>query len=340
MSGSSLDGIDFCLAEMDILGNFSILKARTVPLPEKIYSLLRNLNTGNYFRANVIYSGFLGKTISDFLQDTGIIPNIIAIHGHTFLHNPAGGYSVQLGDGEIIKTFVPSTVITNFRTRDIAYKGQGAPLVPVGEYFLFPGHKLFLNLGGIANFSYIFPEKQIFKASDICPANQILNKLAREISPEYKYDPGGSLARKGKIIPSLLNKMNDWDFYKQPLPKSLSNQQVADFYDKFLKIPENPEDKLRTFTEHIAGKIADTLNKFPEKTVFTTGGGAYNSFLIERINSRLNDKKIFLPEKKIIDFKEALIFAFLGLRKHLNLNTVFSSATGSKKSSSGGSVHY
>ncbi len=340
MSGSSLDGIDFCLAELDILGNFSILKAKTFPLPEKIHSLLLNLNTENYFKTNVIYSRFLGEITSGFLQNTGIVPDIIAIHGHTFLHNPAEGFSIQLGDGEIIKTFVPSTVITNFRTRDIANKGQGAPLVPVGEYFLFPKHKLFLNLGGIANFSYIFPENQIFKASDICPANQILNKLAREISPEYKYDPNGTLAKKGKIITSLLNEMNDWDFYKQSFPKSLSNQQVSAFYETYLKIPGKPEDKLRTFTEHIAEKIASTLNKFPEKTVFTTGGGAYNSFLIERINSRLNDKKIFLPDKKIIDFKEALIFAFLGLRKHLNLNTVFSSATGSQKSSSGGSIHY
>ncbi len=336
MSGSSLDGLDFCYFEMDFgTWNYEIKYARTIPYPEDILGILKILNSENYFEIDALYSHFLGAVIKEECRRNGIFPDVVGIHGHTFLHNPRKGFSVQLGKGEIIKTYLDFPVITDFRTRDIALGGEGAPLVPFGEWFLFPEYDLFLNLGGIANFSFLSKRPKKVLASDICPFNQVLNFLAKELG--VPYDAGGNLAKKGKFLPELNEKLSRWEFYSRPVPKSLSNREVQEFIrSKIIDFKANTKDKLHTLTKHFAEQIAKVLEKFPAKKVLITGGGAYNDFFIELLRERLPFYEPVIPAKEIVEFKESLIFGFLGLRKLLGLKNVF--GVGSGQISSSGSL--
>ena len=211
--------------------------------------------------------------------------------------------------------------------------GQGAPLVPVGEIKLF--HKLdtFINLGGFANITLKSQKKII--AYDICPVNLILNLLANKFNKPY--DKDGELASKGKFIPELERKLNNLKFFKLKPPKSLGIEWVKDNILPIIEIyrKNSINDILNTYTIFIAKHISYALSG--RKEVLVTGGGAYNSFLIEQIKKRTSCI-ISIPEKKIINFKEAIIFAFLGLLRDKNKINCYASVTGAKINHSSGNI--
>ncbi|MGH1518206.1 anhydro-N-acetylmuramic acid kinase [Chryseobacterium sp. JK1] len=329
MSGTSLDGLDICLAEFEKNNTwtFQILQAETVPYSEDWENKLRNaiyISPEDLLELHAEYGFYLGQQVKEFIKKYQIENiNLIASHGHTIFHQPHRKFTLQIGDGRAIKLETGLPVIYDFRSQDVLMNGNGAPLVPIGDELLFSECNACLNLGGFSNISLRLNDKRI--AFDIAPVNIVLNALAQKLNKNF--DENGDLARQGKINEKLLNSLNALDFYQQPYPKSLGLEWCNEYVFPFLQEIETL-DALATFTEHIAQQISKVINENTIQDILITGGGAYNTFLIEKIQAKTNSG-IILPKKEIIDYKEALIFAFMGVLKMNSEINVLSSATGS-----------
>ena len=333
MSGTSLDGIDLVISTFTKKEKwlFSINKAKTVKYTNywlQTLSELHKKNNNIIENINKEYGKFLAKNINTFLNNQKI--DFIASHGHTIFHQPENNYTLQIGDGETIAKMTKIKTINNFRNLDVSLNGQGAPLVPIGDLHLFSKYKYCVNLGGFANIS-IKKNNQII-AFDICPVNIVLNAISKTIG--LSYDKNGLIAKKGKIIPKLLEKLNILSFYNKKPPKSLSREWVEEYINPLLKT-YNTKDTLHTFCEHIAIQIGKLLKN---QSALFTGGGVLNSYLINRI-SFYSKSKIIIPDNKIINFKEALIFGFLGVLKERNEINCLKSVTGAKKNNCGGEIN-
>lgn len=261
-------------------------------------------------------------------------PKLIASHGHTIFHRPEEGFTLQIGDGQEIANATGIMTINDFRTEDVEKGGQGAPLVPIGDRHLFAEYPICLNIGGIANVSYETDDKRI--AYDICMANQLLNYLAGKLG--YDYDNNGNFARQGTVNKELLNILNDNPYYIQNAPKSLGREFFENVQHKVIDDSQlSVYDLLATATEHIALQIANATNHLEATKMLITGGGAKNQYLINRIQA-LSKHEIIIPETMIIDYKEALIFAFLAALKMEGKINVLSSVTGASSDSSSGKI--
>lgn len=339
MTGSSLDGIDlaYCRFRETHKGwEYTIEVADTLEYPEKWKNFLiesLHVDTLEFLERDVIFGRYLGQRVKAFVQKHHLHPDLVASHGHTLFHQPDRGFSVQLGSGQALAIESGIPTVSDFRTKDILLGGQGAPLVPIGDEWLFPDYDYCLNIGGIANISY--REQNLRKAFDVCPANQLLNHLSRlEGMP---YDKGGKLARKGKLSESLLNALNADPFYQLGIPKSLSNEYVREKFIPLLDDFNLPNaDKLFTTVKHIAKQIAQVCQK-KDATLLVTGGGAHNAFLIDAIRQS-GDFQVIIPDKRLVDFKEALIFAFMGVLRMQGRNNCLASSTGASCDSMGGDV--
>lgn len=329
MSGTSLDGLDICLAEFEKKDkwHFKILKAETLPYPTDWENKLRNsihLSVTDLLELHSDYGFYLGQKVKGFIdkhQLTNI--DLIASHGHTVFHQPQRKFTLQIGDGRAVKMETGIPVLYDFRSQDVLLKGNGAPLVPIGDELLFSQYDACLNLGGFSNISMISEGRRI--AFDIAPVNIVLNYLAQQLNESF--DENGDLARKGPINKALLDELNSLEFYQSPHPKSLGVEWCHEhIFPKLEGI--DPLEALATFTEHIAQQISTVINENNIKNILVTGGGAYNTFLIEKIKAKTKSE-IIIPEKEIIEYKEALIFAFMGVLRINNEINVLSSATGS-----------
>lgn len=339
MSGTSLDGLDICFTKFwkeNSSWKFEILKAETIAYPEILEEQLRNsihLSSQDLLALHSEYGFYLGQITNDFIKKNQLTDvDLIASHGHTVFHQPHRKFTLQIGDGRAIKIQTQVPVIYDFRSQDVLLGGNGAPLVPIGDEHLFSDYDACLNLGGFSNISFKINEERI--AFDIAPVNIILNKLAQEFNQNY--DENGDLAKKGNINPQLLEQLNSLDFYRQSHPKSLGIEWCNDtIFPLFSEI--DSLDVLATFTEHAAEQISKVFNIHQFKKVLFTGGGTYNHYLIEKIKSK-TQTEIIIPEKQIIDFKEALIFAFMGVLRLNNEINVLASATGSLHNHSTGII--
>ncbi|WP_288436135.1 anhydro-N-acetylmuramic acid kinase [uncultured Chryseobacterium sp.] len=338
MSGTSLDGLDICLAEFEKHDHwtFQILKAETLPYSEEWEKKLRDsihLSAEDLLALHSDYGFYLGRQVRAFINQHQLENiHLIASHGHTVFHQPKKNFTLQIGDGRAIKLEAGIPVIYDFRSQDVLMNGNGAPLVPIGDELLFSEYSACLNLGGFSNISLQYGGKRI--AFDIAPVNIVLNYLAQKL--DKTFDENGELAQKGEINTALLNKLNALGYYQQPHPKSLGIEWCNEHIFPALENTD-PMDALATFTEHAAQKIADVINEYPVKDILITGGGAYNLFLIEKIRSKTT-AAVIIPQKEIINYKEALIFAFMGVLRMNNEINVLSSATGSTSDHSSGMI--
>lgn len=340
MSGTSLDGLDIadCSFTRKPEGwNFQINRAETYKYSENWKSKLaeaQNLNAYSFALLHKEYGEYIGRKVLDFLGGRTAEIDLIASHGHTVFHQPDKKLTWQIGDPNSIYAETGIKTISDFRSLDVALGGQGAPLVPVGDRLLFAKYDFCLNLGGFSNITYFTNEKTY--AFDASPANLGLNYLMNKMGEEF--DKNGKTGRNGSVNQDLLKKLNLLPYYQLPPPKSLGREWME---SEFIPVLEQSTisdiDKLRTVYEHIAIQIAKTI-AFKEKgKLLATGGGAHNSFLMERIQSGTKHQ-VIVPDKKIIDYKEALIFALLGVLRLQNENNCLSSVTGSSKDNSGGLV--
>ncbi|MCB0465372.1 MAG: anhydro-N-acetylmuramic acid kinase [Aequorivita sp.] len=341
MSGTSLDGID--LAEIyftyfEKKWNFEILAAQTVPYSSFWSGELReaiNFSKEQLERLDFKYTEKLSEEILKFIKKHNILEiDAVCSHGHTILHQPDKGFTYQIGNLPRISKLLGQTVVCDFRVQDVELGGQGAPLVPIGDRLLFSKYDYCLNLGGFANCSFEKNGKRI--AFDICPANIVLNKYAEKLGKDF--DEGGKMAASGKVDGALLNKLNSLSFYSEKPPKSLGLEWVQSTIFPLLETSKiSSEDILRTFTEHIAVQLAKQFSE--QASVLITGGGAYNSFLVDRLN-KIAQVEAAIPSPEIIEYKEALIFGLLGVLKLRDEVNCLASVTGASKNHSSGKIFY
>lgn len=351
MSGTSLDGLDIAYIEFNfdnsINGSpFKIIQTKSVSYSDEFIQELKQatqLSTRDFLILDKKIGAVFGKAVNDFITEFNIdLSEIdaIASHGQTTFHQPENGFTSQIGCGDTIAVLTGVPVINDFRTKDVILGGQGAPLVPIGDFNLFQNEAVsFLNLGGIANIS--FKKNNEIIAFDISPANHPLNKIVERDYSELNinYDKGGQIARSGKVDKFLLEQLNNLVFYNQAFPKSLGTEWLdACFYKITDQLTIPSEDQLRTIIEHEAIQIAAVLNDNKLNSVFISGGGALNDFMIERLKHHYLGK-VIIPEKQIIEFKEAIVFAYLGAL-YLNKQTnILKSVTGASRDSIGGVLH-
>nr|WP_299036242.1 anhydro-N-acetylmuramic acid kinase [uncultured Tenacibaculum sp.] len=340
MSGTSLDGIDLAYIKMheNLYEDFRIIQAETVSYSNEWKKKLQeaiNYDEKDLQILDVNYGEFLGSILNNFIREHRISKlDFIASHGHTVFHQPENGITLQIGNGQVIANVTQQKVVCDFRTQDVALGGQGAPLVPIGDRLLFTDYDYCLNLGGFANISYEENKQRI--AFDICPVNIVLNHYTRKIDLEY--DNEGEIASEGKINMGLLRRLNELSFYQELPPKSLGLEWVQEnIFPLVDKYEINIPSVLRTFIEHTALQIGNVVEN--EATILVTGGGAFNTFLMKRIEF-FAQTKIKQVSTELIHYKEALIFALLGVLKTQNKVNCLQSVTGAKKNHSSGNIFY
>ena len=340
MSGTSIDGLDLVYVnfEKKEKWNYKILHSVTYEYSKEWSDKLKlsvSSSTTELTKLDEEYTLLLSKEILRFVNEFSINEiDAVSSHGHTVFHDPANNYTYQIGNLPEISKETGYKVICNFREQDVKLGGQGAPLVPVGEKYLFSEYDSFINLGGFANISMTLDEKII--AYDICPVNTVLNYLSNKINLDF--DKDGEVSKSGNLIKDLFNKLNKIDYYYKTYPKSLGIEWVNSNIIPLLNhYPNQTADLLHTFTHHIAEQVSNST--IDEKNVLITGGGAKNKFLIDLINKRLNNN-VIIPDNTLIDYKEAIIFGFLGLLKLLNINNCYSSVTGSSKDHCSGEIFF
>ena len=342
MSGTSLDGVDLCYIKfyqdeaqdwqyqilatacydysddwIKRLSNAHLMKNQQV----------RELDTAY---TNLLADSYVKRFIDEFdLEEI----DFVASHGHTVFHQPEKNYTLQIGNLPFLADRVGYPVICDFRMQDVKKGGQGAPLVPIGDKLLFAEYEACVNMGGFVNVS--IKNKDEFLAYDICPANKVLNYLSKQLG--YPFDRKGQLAASGKVDEQCLAQLDQLDFYRQKPPKSLGIEWVE---KEIFPILEKSQlltiDQLATFTQHIAHQLAKHLKGLDQ--FLMTGGGTYNQHLINLVEKQIG-QKITIPDDQLINYKEALVFAFLGLLRFQDKNNILASVTGAPADHCGGFIY-
>jgi anhydro-N-acetylmuramic acid kinase len=347
MSGTSLDGIDLAEIIFNLSENgtwdYKIISSETVSYAKDWKDKLQkaiSFSEQKLTALNSEYTIYLAKVISEFISIKKISElDAVCSHGHTVLHQPQKGVTLQIGNLPEIASLINHQVVCDFRIQDVDLGGNGAPLVPIGDRLLFSEYDYCLNLGGFANVSFeekIEEHKSRRVAYDVCPVNIVLNYLAEQKG--YLFDESGNLARSGKLSEELFRQLNDLPFYKMAPPKSLGLEWVKKEIFPLLKSSTiSIEDQLHTINEHVALQLSSQFSK--NSNILVTGGGAYNSYLMECINN-YKTINLIIPSPELIEYKEALIFALLGILKLRNENNCLKSVTGAKKDHSSGSIFF
>ena len=340
MSGTSLDGIDLAYLAFTRENGWkaSILKAETIPYSQKWVETLKTsaeLSRPEITALDEKYTDYLAEIIQQFIQKNKIEKlDAVCSHGHTVLHQPEEGFTIQIGNLPKLATLLQKKVVCDFRVQDVELGGQGAPLVPIGDRLLFSDYDYCLNLGGFANISTEIESNRI--AYDICPVNTVLNEYASRLG--FAFDRDGAIARNAEVNQNLLKELNSLSFYQQKPPKSLGIEWVNSVIFPILKKSESTsEEIIATFTEHVAVQLSENIQHYSSQKVLVTGGGAFNTYLIELLQQKTK-AQIILPQKNLIEFKEALIFGFLGVLRLENEINVLASVTGASKNHSSGKI--
>ena len=357
MSGSSLDGMDLALCEVRLdrsttptgVAHFALLAAETLPYSDLWQRRLANLpdqDARTFARTHTYFGHLTAEFALDFLQRHRTTADFIATHGHTVFHEPDRNHSAQIGDGAATAALTSVPTIAQFRQTDVAAGGQGAPIVPLFERLVLGAYAFFLNLGGIANLSYHAPDGRTV-AFDVTGANQPLNALAGLAGQPY--DADGALARSGTPVSELLERLDALPFLEQPYPKSLSNQWVVEHLTApLLAYPASIADRLATAVEHTARQIGMAVRRVAERenvpdtdrTLYVTGGGAFNGYLLERLRTQLPPgMNLHIPPSDWVQFKEAMLMALLGAFRWEGVPNVLPSATGARRATVNGAVY-
>lgn len=343
MSGTSLDGLDVAYCRFEFSGGkyeYKILCANTYAYSNdwiQRLSTLENSTAFEYARCNADLGHYFGRCVCKFISDNNLGADdvdFISSHGHTIFHQPEIGLTTQIADPNAIAAETGLPVVADFRTLDVALGGQGAPLVPIGDRLLFGNYASCLNLGGIANISFTKNGKRV--AFDISPCNMILNYLAEKLGKPY--DKDGKVAKSGRNNETLLKVLNELEYYKLPYPKSLGKEWFVERFRPFFDAsPDTVANQVATATQHIAEQIANTLNNNALTSVLVTGGGAFNSYLIDSIRKK-TDCRVDVANKLIVNYKEAIIFALLGVLRMRGEANCLCSVTGARTDNCGGVI--
>ncbi len=348
MSGSSLDGLDMAHCIIDIRAErsktllkpehikYQIIQALTIPLSAKIKAQLDSasqMSTEALHALDAQFGQWIGTSIRQHFRLDKI--DLISSHGHTIWHKPEAGFSLQIGSGAQIAAITRIPTVCDFRNSDIALGGQGAPLAPMADYYLFSEYTHFINLGGIANIGII--ENHRVSGYDICPCNQIINHLAKQLG--HPFDPDGRFASEGKCDKALLSRLHRLSYHEKATPKSMSNSYIrSEVFPLIDESSASTNDKLNTMVQYITDRLSETIHDVESAKILFTGGGVHNKYLMHQLEKKIK-KEIKLPDERIINYKEALLMALLGSLRWLGKVNIFSSCTGSTHNSSAGAVY-
>lgn len=341
MSGTSMDGVDLAYCHFTLQQDhwsYQIIAAETIPYNPTWVTRLTELPKQPalaYAKTDVFFGKYLGQLVQAFIAKNKLQVDLIASHGHTIFHQPQQGFTAQIGSGAAIHAETSLPVVCDFRSIDVMLGGQGAPLVPIGDALLFGEFDACLNLGGFSNISFNHQQQRV--AFDVSPCNIVMNPMAQQLG--LPFDDGGKLAASGEVHQELLQALNQLDYYKNTQAKSLGLEWVQQqFWPTVGNFQLPVEDLLATLNKHIAEQIAAVINQHQFSSVLVTGGGAYNQHLIKSIE-QLTQTPLQIPDKLVIDFKEALIFAFLGVLNIRNEHNCLCSVTGALKDHVGGCLY-
>jgi len=344
MSGSSLDGLDIAYCEFEEKNNRWKLNKSLCETVTYTAEFIQKLSSCHRFTAeeyilfNNSYGIWIGEQVNEFIRINHLTPDLIASHGHTIFHQPSLKITHQIGAGVSIYAICKIPVVSDFRSLDVALGGEGAPLVPIGDEILFNAYDIRLNLGGIANLSYLNKDQLV--AYDIAPFNQVLNHLSNIINLEY--DKNGAHAAMGKLNDLLYKKLATISHFQTESPKSLGNEWVRAHILPVFK-DYTVHESLNTYCIFTADLFASHLNSIAHKKgntqkLLITGGGTWNDFFINQLKHRLKNVALEIPEPEIVNFKEAIIFALLGLLRFHNKTNIYESVTHGFDHS-GGTLH-
>jgi anhydro-N-acetylmuramic acid kinase len=342
MSGTSLDGLDmaYCRFERHTGGwSYEILASKCVAYDKEWAERLASahvLSGRELLALDAAFGSYMAHQVDLFLKEQKLaMPELLASHGHTVHHAPDRSLTVQIGSGAHLAAGTGITTVSDFRKMDVALHGQGAPLVPVGDALLFGQYGACLNLGGFSNISFERDGQRV--AHDICPVNIVMNPLAEMLGQPFDRD--GALAASGNVLPEVLRRLEELEVYRLEVRPSLSREWVEKEVLPLLPCDAQPSDLLRTVSEHAAQRMAEVINGTGGTgEVLVTGGGAYNGFLMARLR-QLTTAQIKVPEAQLVEFKEALVFALLGVLRLRGEVNVLRSVTGAHSDSCSGSVH-
>lgn len=338
MSGTSLDGIDAALVHIDDDFNFEFIQGHSICYPDEVRKKLLEMANNNAATSDVCNLDFVvgrlfAQCANELMQKAGLCAediDYIASHGQTVFHIPqeieTGGIktrsTLQIGNISVISQLTGVTTVGDFRSKDIAAGGQGAPLVPFADELIFKKDKnrAIQNIGGIGNVTVLSKDCDTF-AFDTGPGNMLIDYCVQKFF-NMPYDKGGEIALKGKFDEDWLQSLMDELYYSMQPPKSTGRELFNnDYAQKILKnAPENKFDIIATITALTAKTIFDAYRHFvlPKTSIqeiVLGGGGAYNKALIKYLNSYFNNTVIIKTHKDFgIDdkFKEAIAFAMLG----------------------------
>lgn len=346
MSGTSLDGLDLALCRFGVSGDqwsYEILATGEIPYPKDWADRLQEAIHASAIELAMLdrdYGRWLGRQVLHFLDRHPAQLACVASHGHTIHHRPQEGLTIQVGHGRALADTCGQIVVSDFRTRDVLYGGQGAPLVPVGDQLLFGEYAACLNLGGFSNVSFWQDGQR--RAYDIGFVNIVLNDLARRVGRPY--DQNGDIARSGQLDSQLLNQLEALPYYQRQYPKSTGYEWILEEVLPLFRESETPiADQMHTAVVHIARRIgSDLAHHLGHKggTVLVTGGGACHSFLLEQLQQQVPGAiSLYLPPAELIHFKEALVFAFMGVLRLRGAANCLASVTGAQMDVSGGEIY-
>lgn len=349
MSGTSLDGLDMAYCELTYADNgwhFTIPVAETQPYDDAWRKTLSHLTEASgeaLILADQRLGTWMGQAVQAFIDKHHLDPRFVAAHGHTVFHQPERGLTYQMGNGFALQAACQRPVVMNFRNYDVAIGGQGAPLVPMGDRLLFGDYDACLNLGGIANVSAEVRGQRV--AYDIGVANMVSNYFVQQTGQDY--DDDGQLAASGQVDQSLLDQFNGLDYYAAPFPKSLGYEWVRAHLIRPLEASAlSTPDVLATVTQHATEQIAHSLrqllNEQEQDTarVLVTGGGAFNGYFMQRLRQHSGETVAYvIPEPQLVSFKEALVFALLGVLRVRGEVNCLASVTGAAHDHSAGVVY-
>ncbi|NAW98442.1 anhydro-N-acetylmuramic acid kinase [Vibrio sp. V23_P3S9T160] len=358
MSGTSMDGVDTALVEMD--GNqIRLLAHADFPMPEDLKQRLLNVCIGQ--STNVQEIGELDHLLGHLFADAVIALlaqsgyqacdiRAIGCHGQTVFHQPNGNtpFTMQLGDANIISSKTGIDTVADFRRKDMALGGQGAPLVPAFHDTIFKSidsSVVVLNIGGIANISVLRPQQKVL-GYDTGPGNMLMDAWCFE-QTGHKFDDNGMWARSGKVHQPLLERLNQEPYLALNAPKSTGRElfNLPWLQQILAEFSLAAEDVQRTLCEYTALTIATQVAHYqcgPAPELLLCGGGARNPLLVERLQAHLAHWRIMPTSDKGVDsdYMEAMAFAWLAQRRLHNLPSNLPEVTGSSALASLGVVYF
>ncbi len=349
MTGTSLDGVDVALVEVTRRG-VKTLGFVSKTYPEEIRRRLMAVSncethTREIARLNFELAELYAAAFKALLKKTGVEAGkvrVVGCHGQTIYHE-GGVATLQIGDGSVLAERLGIAVVSDFRPRDIAAGGQGAPLVPYVDYLLYGDEeegRVSLNIGGIANITHLpaGAGAEAVTAFDTGPGNMVIDQLMARYRG-VGYDKDGAFAAEGAVEPLVVDALLRDEYYSRKPPKSAGREQYgAEFVEALVARGLSPEDTVATATFFTAASVAEGVYRFAEPRgdigrVIVSGGGVHNKTLMRFLRAELADMEVVSSADFGVDpdAKEALAFAVLAAETVEGRPSNLPSATGAKR---------